>query len=148
VAPPAILPTPQPLVAAPVAGTGTVSTDGAASSGTGTDAGGTGAGHGSGGIGGDGAGRVGARLISGALGRRDYRQIDTMGSSRGSADLLLLINRAGRVERCRVSRTSGNVMVDDILCQRMIDGARFEPAREADGTPLYQDVRYFPRWGR
>lgn len=148
VAPAARLPISQPVVAAPMAGTGVASTAGAAISGSGTGAGGTGVGRGGGGHGGDGAGRVGARLISGALGRRDYRQIDAMGSSRGSAELMLLINPAGRVERCHAVRSSGNSAVDEMLCRRLMEGARFQPAREADGTPLYQDVRYFPRWGR
>lgn len=148
VAPRARLPTPPPIPAAPVAGSGSASISGAASSGTGQGAGGTGAGRGSGGNGGDGAGRIGARLISGALGRQDYRQIDSMGLSRGSAELLLLVNPAGRVENCRAVRSSGNTAVDDLLCRRMMQGARFQPARETDGSPLYQDVRYFPNWSR
>lgn len=148
VAPRARFPTPSPIPAAPVAGIGSASTSGAASSGTGPGAGGTGAGRGSGGSGGDGAGRTGARLISGALGRQDYRQIDSMGLSRGNAELLLLVNPAGRVEHCRTVRSSGNTAVDDLLCRRMMQGARFQPARETDGSPLYQDVRYFPNWSR
>lgn len=148
VAPRARLPTPPPIPAAPVAGSGSASTSGAASSGTGPGAGGTGTGRGSGGSGGDGAGRIGARLISGALGRQDYRQIDSMGLSRGNAELLLLVNPAGRVEHCRAVRSSGNTAVDELLCRRMMQGARFQPAREADGSPLYQDVRYFPNWSR
>lgn len=147
-APPARLPTQQPVSAAPVAGSGSASTSGAASDGVGTGAGGTGAGRGSGGRGRDGAGRIGARLISGALGRRDYREIDSMGSSRGAAELLLLVNSTGRVERCRAVQSSGNAAVDDFLCKRMMQGAQFQPAREADGSPLYQDVSYFPNWSR
>lgn len=148
VAPPARIPAPQPVTAAPMAGIGSAATSGAASSGIGLGAGGTGAGRGSGGSGGNGAGRIGARLISGALGRRDYRQIDSMGLSRGNAELLLLVNPAGRVERCRAVRSSGNTAIDDLLCRRMMQGAQFQPAREADGSPLYQDVRYFPTWSR
>ncbi|MEO5577799.1 MAG: TonB family protein [Sphingomicrobium sp.] len=148
VAPPARLSTPQPVSAAPAAGNGSATTSGAASDGIGPGAAGTGAGRGSGGSGGDGAGRIGARLISGALGRRDYRQIESMGSSRGNAELLLLVSPAGRVERCRTMRSSGNAAVDDLLCRRMMQGAQFQPAREADGSPLYQDVRYFPNWSR
>ncbi len=104
VAPPVRMPVPQPIPAAPTPGIGSASTSGAAVNGTGTGAGGIGDGRGGGGSGGDGAGRVGARLISGALGRRDYRQIDAMGSTRGSAELLLLINPVGRVRA--VSRAS------------------------------------------
>ena len=147
VAPPARLPSPQPIVAAPVAGIGSSSNAGAAVSGSGTGAGGVGDGIGSGGDGG-GGGITGARLLSGALDRRDYRRIADLGSSRGSAELLLLINKDGRVERCRAFRSSGNPAVDDALCRILIDRARFEPAQRADGTFLYQDIRYFPRWDR
>ena len=145
VAPPARLATPQPIAAAPAAGTGSSSSPGAAASGTGTGAGGTGDGAAGGG---HGAGRTGARLVSGSLGPRDYRQIAAMGSPRGDAELLLLVNPAGRVERCRALRSSGDPSVDNILCQTLMDRARFSPAREANGLPLYQDVRYFPRWHR
>ncbi|HEV2044585.1 MAG TPA: energy transducer TonB [Sphingomicrobium sp.] len=145
VAPPARLPTSQPVAAAPVAGTGPSPNAGAAASGSGTGAGGAGAGTGGGG---SGAGRTGARLVSGGLGRGDYRQIAAMGSPRGDAELLLLINPAGRVERCRALRSSGNFAVDNALCQTLLNRARFAPAREADGSPLYQDVRYFPSWRR
>lgn len=145
VAPPARLPSPQPIAAAPVAGTGSSSSAGAAASGTGTGAGGSGDGARGGG---NGAGRTGARLVSGSLGPRDYRQIAAMGLPRGDADLLLLVNPAGRVERCRALRSSGDPAVDNILCQTLMDRARFSPAREANGSPLYQDVRYFPSWRR
>lgn len=145
VAPPARLPTPQPVAAAPVAGSGSSASAGSAASGSGTGA--RGSSDGSGG-GSNGAGRVGARLVSGGLGRRDYRHIEAMGSPRGDAELLLLVNPAGRVERCRALRSSGNPAVDNVLCQTLLDRALFSPAREADGSPLYQDVRYFPSWSR
>lgn len=145
VVPPATLPVPQPIAAAPVAGTGSLANAAAAATGTGTGAGGSGDGLG---VGGNGAGRTGARLVSGGLGRRDYRQIAAMGSPRGHAALLLLVNPAGKVERCRALQSSGNSAVDSALCQTLLDRARFSPAREANGAPLYQDVRYFPNWSR
>lgn len=145
VAPPARLPMAQPIAAAPVAGTGSSSTAGAATIGTGSEAGGSGAGSGGGG---NGAGRTGAQLVSGALSARDYRQIAAIGSPRGDAELLLLVNPVGRVERCRALRSSGSQAVDDALCQILMTRARFLPAREADGTALYQEVRYFPSWRR
>ena len=145
VAPPLRLPIPQPIVAAPVAGSGSSASVGAAGSGTGTGAGGAGNG-GSGG--GSSAGRTSARLLSGGLGRGDYRRIAAIGSPRGDAELLLLVNPAGRVERCRPLRSSGSGMVDQALCQTLQERARFDPAREADGSPLFQEIRYFPSWSR
>ena len=141
VAPPARLPVERSVAAAPSAGIGAASSAGAATGGSGTGAGGSGNGNGAG------AGMVGARLLSGALTRSDYHQIAALGSSRGSAELLLLVNTFGRVERCRTVASSGNPQVDATLCQLLSDRARFAPARSADGSLFYQDVHYFPRWG-
>ncbi len=146
VAPPAKLPVVQSMTAAPLAGQGTASTAGPAANGAGTGAGGSGNGQGGGGTGGGGV--IGARLVSGALTRGDYRQIASLGSSRGAAELLLLVNPAGRVERCRALGSSGNPQVDAGLCQLLAYRARFVPAHSADGMLYYQDVYYFPRWGR
>ena len=132
----------QTVVAASVAGQGAASSSGGSTDGTGSGAGGSGDGIGGG------AGMVGARLLTGALTRRDYRQIADLGSSRGAAELLLLVNKLGRVERCQMIRSSGNSSVDGALCKLLADRARFAPAHSADGTLYYQDVHYFPRWGR
>lgn len=143
VAPPAKIPVERPVNAAPAPGQGVDSSAGAASSGTGTGAGGAGNGRG----GGENGGVVGARLLSGALGRGDYRRIQAMGSSRGEAELLLLVNQLGRVERCRALRSSGYPEIDGALCQMLLDSARFSPAHAVDGSTYFQDVHYFPRWG-
>jgi protein TonB len=147
VAPPARIPTPQPVQAAPIAGQGTAANAGASTSGAGTGAGGSGTGTGGGGSG-SGAGRVGARYVSGGLSRSDYRRIASLGAPRGDAEMMLLINPSGRVERCRPIRSSGSPGTDDLICQIMLSRARFSPAREADGTPLFQDIRYVPQWHR
>lgn len=141
---PAKLPSEQPVIAAPLAGQGAAPTAGAANGGSGTGAGGTGEGLG----GGNDSGMVGARLLNGALNRSDYRMIADLGSSRGTAELLLLVNQSGRVERCRALASSGNPVVDSTLCQLLSERARFAPAHSAEGTLYYQDVHYFPRWSR
>ena len=143
VVPPAKIPTEQRVAAAAVAGGGAASGAGAAASGSGTGTGGTGNGSG-----GSGGGMVGARLLTGALTSGDYRQISELGSSRGAAELLLLVNTLGRVERCRAVSSSGDAQVDATLCRLLADRARFAPAHSADGALYYQDVHYFPRWGR
>ena len=143
VAPRPAVPIVTPLAAAPVAGQDASTAAGASASGLGTGAGGVGTGSGGGGT-----AIIGARLIAGSLGRRDYPMIASLGSSRGTAELLLLVNQAGRVERCRVLQSSGNPQVDTIVCQLMTERASFSPAHSGDGTLYYQDVHYFPRWGR
>ena len=128
-------------VAAPVASQGAPGGAGASGNGAGDGAGGSGKGGG--------GGVTGAQLLlSGALDRRDYRHIVALGPSRGAAQLLLLVNPAGRVERCRALESSGNPAIDATLCQMLIERARFIPTHGQDGATYYQDVRYFPRWGR
>ncbi len=139
------LPVKAPLTAAPIPGQGAAASVRAAASGTST---GTGAGGSGDGTGVGNGGVIGARLLSGALNRSDFRDIADLGSSQGTAELLLLVNKAGRVERCRALGSSGNPKIDALLCQLLVDRARFAPAHAPDGTLYYQDVHYFPRWGR
>lgn len=100
VAPPAKIPDEASIRAARVAGQVAASSAGAAVSGTGTGAGGSGNGLGAGGNGG---GRTGAILVSGRLTNRDYRALAGPDLPSGSAMYVLLVNPAGRVERCRVA---------------------------------------------
>jgi len=145
VAPPTKLPVKPPINAPPVAGQGLAASAGAASAGTGTGAGGTGNGLGGGG---NGTGRTGAVLIRGRLSKRDYRSIAGDEVPQGSAMLLLLVNPAGRVERCRPAASSGSPRIDQSLCAMLSERLIFHPAMEGDGRPLYQDVNYVARWGR
>ena len=145
VAPPAKL-TP-PVTVAAIPGVGTAPDAGAAGSGSGTGAGGEGSGQGAGGIG-DGGGRTGAVLISGRLTNRDYRAIAGPDLPSGSAMYVLLVNPAGRVERCRVAASSGSDRVDQWFCSLLSQRMTFRPAMEADGRRIYQDVNYVARWGR
>ncbi|MEO6580768.1 MAG: hypothetical protein ABIN83_06410 [Sphingomicrobium sp.] len=146
VAPPEKIPVEQPLNAAPVAGSGAASSIGASDRGAGLGGGGSGNGPGSGGNGG--GERIGARLLAGTLTRRDYRTIARSDLPSGSAMYVLLVNPAGRVERCRAAASSGSARVDQSLCLMLSQRLIFRPAMEADGRPIYQDVNYVARWGR
>lgn len=147
VAPPSPVPRPTPVVAAPSPGTGNAPSSGNSNRGTGTGAGGSGSGSGGGGTG-EGGGRIPAVLVSGGLTNRDYRAIIQGERSTGSAVVSLLVNTAGRVERCRTQISSGSARIDDHLCALLTQRLRFRPAREANGTPLYQDINYVARWRR
>lgn len=141
IAPPARLPTPQPVAAGPVAGTGSSSSAGAASSGIGTGAGGTGAGPGGGG----GIG-TGARLLSGNKARLPRQLLRVFAADRGYAHLLLTISEGGRVTRCTVYQTTGSGAVDEALCRVMIDQSRWSPALDTAGRPISVQLRYTSTW--
>ena len=136
-----------PVIAAPTAGTGSAPSAGNADRGTGTGSGGSGSGSGAGGTG-AGAGRTAASLISGRITNRDYRAIAGRDIEEGTAVFTLLVDTDGRVARCRAATSSGSARIDATLCDMLTKRLRFRPAREADGTLLFQDVNYVARWGR
>ena len=144
VAPPARLPTPQPIAAAPVAGTGSSANAGAAASGTGTGAGGSGAGRGGGGnaIGSE------ARLLSGNRSRLPRELLRQFVVSQGYAHLLLTVADSGRVTDCDVMQGTGSPPVDEALCQVMIRQSRWTAARDTLGRPITVQVRYTATWSK
>ena len=144
VAPPARLPTSQPIAAAPVAGTGSSASAGAAASGTGTGAGGSGAGRGGGGtmIGSE------ARLLSGNRSRLPRELLRPFVADRGYAHLLLTVADTGRVTDCGVMQGTGSSAVDDALCQVMIRQSQWTAARDALGHPITVQVRYTATWSK
>lgn len=145
VAPPARLPTPQPVSAAPVAGSGASSSAGAAASGSGTGAGGTGSGRGGGGSGGIG---TEARLLSGNRARLPRQLLRAFTADRGYAHLLLTIGETGRVTGCSVIHGTGNGAVDQALCQVMTGQSRWSPALDNAGRPISVQLRYTSTWSK
>lgn len=140
------LPSPNPLPTAPVAGIGSAASAGAANAGTGPGAGGTGDGRGGGGAGG-GIGED-ARLLSGGLNRRDYRQLRTFDAPGGRAMLAILIGPDGRVAECSTHRSSGDRALDAALCAILQPRMRWSPARDRSGRPLTVGLYYVATWGR
>ena len=143
VAPPPRLPLPSPVPAAKVAGTGSATTSGAAASGTGTGAGGSGTGTGGGGY----AGYTPARRIT-KIPDREYERLAATGLRAGTVGVTIKVNTDGRVSNCRVARSSGNSYADSIMCQLTVRYIRFDPARDARGRPVAQDVTFYPNWWR
>ena len=140
-----VVPAKPPVVAAPVAGTGSATTAGAALAGTGPGAGGSGAGRGGGGSG-DFSGYTPAQRIS-KIPDREYRRITAASGQRsGRIGITLKVNTDGRPSNCRVARTSGNPAVDSLFCQLALDYVRFRPARDAEGRPVAQDITWYPDW--
>ena len=143
VAPPPRLPLPSPVPAAKLAGTGSATTSGAAASGTGTGAGGSGTGTG----GGRYAGYTPARRIT-KIPDREYERLAATGLRAGTVGVTIKVNTDGRVSNCRVARSSGNSYADSIMCQLTVRYIRFDPARDASGRPVAQDVTFYPNWWR
>ncbi|MGI8705448.1 MAG: energy transducer TonB [Sphingomicrobium sp.] len=139
------LPVQNPIAAAPEPGTGSSLSAGQGGAGTGTGAGGTGTGAGRG----DGTGTSGtpARLVRN-LTNSDYRSLTGNGLRRGSAALALHVDTQGRVDGCRVIRSSGDSMVDVGICALVSRRLRFAPARNARGQPVPYLTNYMARWNR
>ncbi|HEU4705424.1 MAG TPA: TonB family protein [Sphingomicrobium sp.] len=139
-----VVPAKTPVVAAPVAGTGSAPSAGAALSGAGTGAGGSGMGRGGGGRG-DFTGFTPARLLN-KIPDREYRRISGGRIPRGSATIAFRVNADGRMSNCRITRSSGDLAVDSIVCEAATRHLRFSPARDPDGRAIAQDMSYTPTW--
>lgn len=140
------LPTPNSLPTAPIAGTANAAIAGAANAGTGPGAGGAGDGRGGGGAGG-GIGED-ARLLSGGLSQRDYRQLRRFDAPGGRAMLAILIGPDGRVVECSAHRSSGDPALDAALCNILQPRMRWAPARDRSGRALTVGLYYVATWGR
>jgi protein TonB len=140
------LPVPLPINAALAPGQGADPSAGSSSMhGSGTGAGGQGNGSGGGGTGGSGQGFTPARLLN-KIPDSDYRRITANRMRRGSADIALRVGADGSASNCRIVRSSGDPVVDGILCEVATNRLRFSPARDPQGRPVAQDIRYTPTW--
>ena len=139
------VPAKPPVAAAPVPGAGSASRSGAAASGTGPGAGGSGTGRGGGGAG-DFSGYTPAQRIS-RIPNREYRRlVQVSGRRTGTVGITLKVNIDGAPSNCRVVRTSGDGVVDALMCRLALEHVRFRPARDADGRPVAQDITWYPDW--
>ena len=139
-----VLPAKPPVVAAPVAGTGSANRSGAALSGTGPGAGGSGSGRGGGGTG-DFSGFTPARLIRN-LNRGDYRQLTGGRMPAGRAMVSLQLDERGVPVQCRIARSSGDSSVDGGLCPLITQRLRFQPALDDQGRPIPYSLQYVASW--
>ena len=142
-------PVPPPIVSAPVAGRGNDPSAGAAPvPGPGTGAGGVGNGRGSG-LGGDGAGGGGGRgfgrmtpprLLRGAIRDADYPRWAWEAGIGGTVGVRFTVNVEGRVENCRIMRSSGHRELDGWTCDLLARRYRFAPSRDEEGRPVRADI--------
>ena len=145
------VPAQSPVVAAPIAGSGTGATAGNSTVGTGPGAGGSGTGRGGGGSGGGGGGAgIGseARLLGGNHGKLPSSILRQFVANQGFGYLWLTISENGRVIDCSVLQTTGSAEVDQALCGLMIRRSRWEAARDELGRPISVKVRYTATWSK
>jgi TonB family protein len=65
----------------------------------------------------------------------DYPENAANHRLQGNARYFVVINAAGRVSHCRIVRSTGWTILDEMICRVVIQRARFEPARDAAGAP-------------
>lgn len=140
-APKAAIPMPAPP-AAPTAQAGAAIASAPGESGTGS-----GAGHAGSGPGGGGGGGVPARRIGGALTDRDYPAAAARVRAAGSVAIRFVVGPDGRVRDCRVDRSSGYPMLDELTCRLVVQRFRYEPARNAEGKPVEDRTGTTFTWG-
>ena len=129
-APPPLVPQPVTRPAAPVAGSGDQARAGAASAGSGTGAGGLG----------DGAGGGGnsrhAEWLAGGIDDRDYPPAFKRAGLAGQVAVRFTVRTDGRVEDCRVDRSSGSAELDALTCALVERRLRYAPARDSAGRAV------------
>ena len=143
---------PTPLPAAPVPGLGTAPAAGAAPTpGPGTGRGGIGNGLGSGmsgyGNGGGGNGRAAsAQHVAGDIANGDYPPSAVNARAQGTTIFSGIVGPDGRLEDCRVIRSSGNRALDETTCRLALRRLRYRPATDAAGRPIASTVREEQSW--
>lgn len=139
------LPRPNPIVAAPVAGTGDDPALGAALAGDGTGAGGAGSGPGAGGSG-AGGGRKASR-VAGALRDSDYPEAAARVRAAGTVFIRFTVGPDGRVGDCTVTGSSGHPGLDALTCRLAERRFRYRPALDGAGRPVAETVGTSFTWG-
>jgi protein TonB len=145
------LPVPPPVTASPkpTEAEGMDTSAGASTmDGPGTGAGGIGQGTGSGGQGagsGSGLSRP-AQLINGNLRNEDYPRSALRAGAQGSVSVSFTVGPSGRVEQCRVTRSSGHPDLDETTCRLILRRFRYRPALNAAGDPVPETMRKAYDW--
>ena len=76
----------------------------------------------------------------------DYPRRALVDGAEGSVAYRLVINTAGRVASCEVTRASGNRALDDATCRLITNRARFEPATDESGARVLGAYTGSVRW--
>ena len=71
---------------------------------------------------------------------RDYPKSARKVREQGTVAFRLMISRAGRIDSCTVTASSGSAALDAATCRILRARARFEPARDAGGRTIPDSV--------
>lgn len=139
---------PSVVQMAPAPGAGKDSTAGAATAGDGLGAGlGNGIGTGQSGFGtGGGGGVQRAKLIAGDITAADYPDRANRARREGTVIVHFDVTADGRVERCRVVRSSGDLDLDTTTCRLAEARLRYAPARNARGEAVSDIAGWKQDW--
>jgi protein TonB len=148
--PPRIRLDPPPVPAAPTPADGLATETGASQQpGKGSGSGGSGSGTGSGRAGsGSGGGGVAsrARLVAGRILDSDYPRAASRAGATGTVLVHLSVGADGRVERCRIARSSGSADLDEATCRLARERFRYSPARDSEGRAVADTVGWKQAW--
>ena len=146
---PIVIPRPQPVVVAPLAGLGSDTSAGAApviGPGTGSGGQGDGLGSGDGGDGDGGGGGTEAELVSNKLRYKDLPRALWDARAAGMVTYRATIGVTGRLSDCRVTRSSGNAALDAATCALALRDVRFRPARDENGRKVADTALFEQEW--
>jgi protein TonB len=149
-APPPLVVLAEPRPASTQPGSGTAANEGEAlTAGVGSGAGGSGDGSGRGAGGaGSGAGIASAaQRIAGSLDNRDYPRSAAARGAAGTVAISFRVGSDGRVRRCSVIGTSGDVELDRLTCELVERRFVYRPARNFAGQPVETTLRTTFTWG-
>jgi periplasmic protein TonB len=140
----------KPVSTAEKAGKGNDATAGNADKvGPGTGAGGQGSGTGAGGSGnGSGGLVVASRAMykSGRLKNSDYPRAASKANAEGTVIVRFTVFTDGRVGKCKVDKSSGNLDLDNTTCQLIEKRFRYIPARDKEGNAIEDVTGWKQTW--
>jgi TonB family protein len=76
----------------------------------------------------------------------DYPAGALRAKASGVLTFMLSIDTMGKVTGCTVTATSGNQLLDDTACQKLVERARFRPATDQAGQPIAATYYNRVRW--
>jgi protein TonB len=71
----------------------------------------------------------------------DYPRSAVRARARGTVFLRFVVAPSGRVNDCRVTRSSGNRDLDETTCDLIVRRFRYRPAISSDGRPVAETIR-------
>ena len=146
---PPIVP-PPPAIVALKPGLGSEATTGAApilgpGTGAGGDGNGTGSGH-SGDGDGDGGAETPPKLLKGRFKTKDFPNAEAVIGAGGIVGVRYTVETDGSVTHCRITRSSGNGVLDATTCRLIELRFRYRPWRDATGRPVRSTVVRNQSW--